>query len=221
MAYDLYPAVDEDYNFPPEVRQAIATAPETRNTVIPMTTTQRNNLTGTDLWDGRLIFNTDTDRINRYDVGTASWGVIADELDAIARYTTAQRDNLSGVAKSDNRVILNTDTDELQRYDAGVNQWVPLGPYNNYVLRLGPGLVNQVERLNLRTDERSQTLGYTGSQLTSVVEKNGTPTVKTTTLGYSGSKLTTVTEVADGKTIVITLNYDGAGNLSSVTRDVT
>lgn len=26
--YNIYPAVDSDYNFPPEVRQAIAAAPE-------------------------------------------------------------------------------------------------------------------------------------------------------------------------------------------------
>src|SRR4249919_1792162 len=38
-----------------------------------MTQTQRNNLTGDDLWDNRLIFNTTTDRIDRYDEGSTTW----------------------------------------------------------------------------------------------------------------------------------------------------
>lgn len=85
MAYELFPAVDEDYNFPPEVRAALAASVELRNTVLPLTQTQRNNLTGTDLWDGRLVLNTTTDRLNRYDAGTATWKVIADvsDLDAV------------------------------------------------------------------------------------------------------------------------------------------
>ena len=78
MPYDLYPAVDPTYNFPPEVRGALAKSLDLRNTVIPMTTTQRNNLVGIDLWDGRLILNTTTDRINRYDLGTTTWYAIAE-----------------------------------------------------------------------------------------------------------------------------------------------
>lgn len=84
MAYDLFPAVDEDYNFPPEVRAALAASIELRNTVLPLTQTQRNNLTGTDLWDGRLVLNTTTDRLNRYDAGTSTWKPIADLSDVAA-----------------------------------------------------------------------------------------------------------------------------------------
>jgi microcystin-dependent protein len=67
MGYDLYPAVDEEYNFAPEVRAALATSTELRNQVVPMTETQRNNLAGDELWTGRLVLNTTTNRIDRYD----------------------------------------------------------------------------------------------------------------------------------------------------------
>jgi hypothetical protein len=84
MAYELYPAVDEEYNFPPEVRAALAASTELRNTVLPLTQTQRNNLTGPDLWDGRLVLNTTTDRLNRYDAGTSTWKQIADSSEVLA-----------------------------------------------------------------------------------------------------------------------------------------
>ena len=81
MPYDLYPAVDQNYNFPPEVRQSLAVSPELRNTVVPMTTAERNNLLPSQLWDGRVITNTTTDRMERYDLGTTQWYVIADSTD--------------------------------------------------------------------------------------------------------------------------------------------
>lgn len=79
MAYDLYPAVDEDYNFPPLVRSALAKSVELRNTVVPMSQTQRNNLSGAELWDGRLIVNTTSNRIDRYDEDSTSWITITSE----------------------------------------------------------------------------------------------------------------------------------------------
>jgi microcystin-dependent protein len=73
MPYDRYPAVDEDYLFPPEVREANGLAPEFRNQVVPLTQTQRNNLSGDELWNGRLILNTTTNRIDRYDTSAGEW----------------------------------------------------------------------------------------------------------------------------------------------------
>jgi hypothetical protein len=73
MAYDLYPAVDEQYAFPPEIRQALATSMELRNDVEPMTTAIRNNLLPAELWDGRTIANTTTDRLERYDSAGLQW----------------------------------------------------------------------------------------------------------------------------------------------------
>jgi microcystin-dependent protein len=79
VAYDLYPAVDEDLKFAPEVRAANASTPEFRSQVVPMTQTARNNLTGDELWDNRLIFNTTTDRIDRYDEGSTTWLQVTSE----------------------------------------------------------------------------------------------------------------------------------------------
>jgi Carbohydrate binding domain len=78
MAYDLYPAVDETYDFPPEIRQALARSLELRNDVEPMTTAIRNNLLAAELWDGRTIANTTTDRLERYDAGTLTWKPLAE-----------------------------------------------------------------------------------------------------------------------------------------------
>lgn len=124
MSYDIYPAVDDSYNFPPEVRGALAKSQELRNTVVPMTTAQRNNLAGADLWDGRLILNTTTSRINRYSAATGSWYTSAEQSDAILYYTQAQRDNLSGTDLYANRLILNTTTRRINRYDLPTTSWV-------------------------------------------------------------------------------------------------
>lgn len=56
--------------------------------VAALTTTQRNALTGAELWDGRLVLNTTTDRLNRYDLGTTSWIVIPDNGDIAALLAT-------------------------------------------------------------------------------------------------------------------------------------
>jgi hypothetical protein len=73
MVYALYPAVDESYAFPPEVRGALAQSVELRNMVAPMTTAQRNALSGSNLWDGRIIANLDTDCLNQYRAATFTW----------------------------------------------------------------------------------------------------------------------------------------------------
>ncbi len=83
MAFDLYPAVDENYEFPTEVREANALTPEFRSQVVPMTETQRNNLSGAQLWTHRMIFNTTTFRINRYN--GSSWSDLAGEAPGIIK----------------------------------------------------------------------------------------------------------------------------------------
>lgn len=89
MAYTLYPAVDESYAFPPEVRAKLATSVELRNTVVPMTTTLRNNLAGAELWDGRLILNTTTNLLNFYDADNLQWLEVANTAAIAAAVTTA------------------------------------------------------------------------------------------------------------------------------------
>lgn len=117
MAYDRYPAVDENFDFPPEVRQALAESAELRNTVLPLTQTQRNNLTGADLWDGRLVLNTTTDRLNRYDGGTSIWKVIADVTDI----TASSADIAALDARLDSAESLGTNHESrLDTLDTGV-----------------------------------------------------------------------------------------------------
>jgi microcystin-dependent protein len=89
MAYELYPAVDPNFDFPPEVRARLAISIELRNTVIPMSESTRNNLTVGELWDGRLVFNTTTKRINRYTLGTTSWSVLMEQADVDTAIVTA------------------------------------------------------------------------------------------------------------------------------------
>jgi len=121
--YDLYPAVDENYRFAPEVRAALATSPELRNTVVPMTTTERNNLLGERLWNGRLIYNTTTRRIDKYDLVRGGWVALADQGDTIVPMSNAARDNLSGGELWHNRMILNLDQERINRYDEDTKSW--------------------------------------------------------------------------------------------------
>lgn len=123
MPYDLYPAVDENYNFPPEVRAALAKSVELRNQIVSMTTTQRNNLTAAEKWDGRFILNTDLDRIQRYDAGNNAWFTSAEQVDAVVGMTEATRDNLPAFEKFDGRLILNLTTDRINRYDSATTTW--------------------------------------------------------------------------------------------------
>ena len=96
--------------------------------------------------------------------------------------------------------------------DLVVNGKTTLGDANTDVLRR--------KALEVETHTRNVTNTYTAGKLTSVVEKAGATTVKTTTLAYTGDQLTTVTEVADGLTITTTLTYNGAGELTGATRTV-
>ncbi|HXH77326.1 hypothetical protein [Nocardioides sp.] len=57
--------------------------------VAALTTTERNALTGAALWDGRIVLNVTTDRLNRYDAGTTTWVQIADSADIAALLSTS------------------------------------------------------------------------------------------------------------------------------------
>lgn len=89
MSYDLYPAVDNNYDFPPEIRARLAVSVELRNTVVPMTEAARNNLLPGELWNGRMIFNTTTQRVNRYTSGSSTWSVLMEQADVDAAILSA------------------------------------------------------------------------------------------------------------------------------------
>ena len=78
MAYDLYPAVDENLNFAQSVRIALAKSAELRNQIVPMTAPDRNALLAGDLWDGRVIVNLTTNTVERYDMDAGEWIPLTD-----------------------------------------------------------------------------------------------------------------------------------------------
>lgn len=96
-------------------------------------------------------------------------------------------------------------------------------PHSEYVAQLGntDQTVNLSRALNQRIDSRSVTLTYDANgRLTTVTEKDGATTVKTTSLNYdTNGNLTTVTEQVVGKTITTTLTYTD-GRLTSIARSV-
>lgn len=100
-----------------------------------------------------------------------------------------------------------------------------VAPHSGYVAQLGADnqVVNLFKALNQQIDTRNVTLTYDANgRLTTVTEKDGATTVKTTSLSYDANgNLTTVTEQVAGKTITITLTYDASGNLTSIARSVT
>lgn len=68
--------------------------------VSPLTTTQRNALSGAELWDGRVILNTTGDRIQRWDAGTSTWLSIADASEIQALLATSGTPANVGVTAS-------------------------------------------------------------------------------------------------------------------------
>ncbi len=108
----------------------------------------------------------------------------------------------------DNAVANRARTDVRPTFAAGIQD----GDANSDV-----SLIKSVQH---HTHTRSITLTYSGGNLSTVTEKDGANTVKTTTLNYSGGKLVSVVEVAGGVTVTQTLQYDASGNLTGITRSV-
>lgn len=75
MAYNLYPAVDENFNFPPEIRDALIASLNIRNLGAPMDTDERNALPTQDLGYGYYIYNLDWDRFEIYRPEFDKWHV--------------------------------------------------------------------------------------------------------------------------------------------------
>lgn len=99
----------------------------------------------------------------------------------------------------------------MNKIEQGIADSIPLGA-NNAEIALVKSLIQP-------THTRSVELVYTSGVLTSVLEKDGSTTLKTTTLNYTSGTLTSVVEVCGGTTTTTTLNYT-SGTLTSVTRAV-
>jgi hypothetical protein len=154
MAYDLYPAVDENYDFPPEVRQSLAVSLELRNTVVPMTSAVRNNLGPTELWDGRLIANTTTDHMERYDAGSGYWVVIA-ELSDIDGKVSRSGDSMAGPLV----VQQPTAFDQAARLTDGIPRFTTPSARDAGIAAPVPGMHCYITSLNQQQVYMSQSSG--------------------------------------------------------------
>jgi hypothetical protein len=198
MAYDLYPAVDETYDFPPEIRQALARSLELRNDVEPMTTAIRNNLLAAELWDGRTIANTTTDRLERYDAGTLTWMTISETADLLP----IQQSNVGPTGFRN--VFRNGDMQIAQRGNGPYAQGgvVGIDGFLNYsqggtsvqTTRLGP--VPGVSEYMSRTVVSGQSASTDCAQMEQHVENVATLAGKTATFSFLARALSGTPKLA-------------------------
>lgn len=154
MSYDLFPAVDADFNFPEEVRVQLAKSEQLRNLVIPMTEETRDALTEDEKWVGRTIFNTTTQALESMK-DTGSWVSYLDETysfpqpppfwdenfdvpdevraqlaispelrNMIVPMSEADRDILPETEIWNGRTIYNTSSYRLEVWIDALNRWV-------------------------------------------------------------------------------------------------
>jgi hypothetical protein len=100
------------------------------------------------------------------------------------------------------------------------SDWVSAGLGGSGGIAGEDGDVVQYQSLLFAKDERNLTLTYSGDKISTIVEKDGATTVKTTTVTYTGDKVTQVVEVADGATLTMAYTYTG-DNLTSRTKVLT
>ena len=158
MVYNLLPALDDDYNFPVEVRVQLAKSDQLKYFVIPMSTTVRDNLSNSEKWVGRTIYNTTTKRLETYQM-TEEWVGYLDDTytfptppplwdeeynlpenvrvklanglefrSLVIPMSEPDRNSLSAAARWDGRVIYNTTKKTLEAWDLAENEW---NPYHN------------------------------------------------------------------------------------------
>jgi hypothetical protein len=105
-----YPAATDANDVPADL-QALATWVDARPGVSPLTTAQRDALTGADLWDGRVIFNLTAVQLERYDAAATVWRTAS----------ISDHGALSGLADDDHPQYLNnTRHDTPTRHGATV-----------------------------------------------------------------------------------------------------
>jgi hypothetical protein len=69
-----YPEEDDSVTLYPAVAQNNALLEDERPGLSAVDTATRDGYSGPDLWNGRVIWNTDTEELEEYNTGTSSWG---------------------------------------------------------------------------------------------------------------------------------------------------
>ncbi len=156
MTYELFPAVDEDFNFPIEVRKQLAKSEQLRNLVVPMSEVQRDSLTNDELWFGRVIYNTTSEALEswkapgvwvehldetysfpqpppfwdeNYDVPVEVRQQLAKSQELrglITPMTLGDRDNLTTQERWNGRTIFNLSLNRLEVWKSSLNNWFEL-----------------------------------------------------------------------------------------------
>lgn len=69
----FFAGVDDNLDFPPEIRIALAASPELRNTIVSMSQAARDNLKEENLWHGRPIYNRNKKIIEIFNAEEYRW----------------------------------------------------------------------------------------------------------------------------------------------------
>lgn len=167
------------------------------------------------LGDGEVGFARDTKDFKIGD-GVTAWNDLTPPFSSLyVSYATKASDSekLDGLDSTAYSLVIESDLKYLAKSGGTITGTLIVGDQDtDYLVQKATVFENH---------SRSQTLGYTGTNLTSVVEMSGGTTVRTTTLNYDvNGRLTSTVEVAAGQTVTTTLVYDGSGNLTGTTRAV-
>jgi hypothetical protein len=153
MSSVYFAAVDENANFPQEIREQLAKSPELKYTLIPMSQSTRDNFQ--DRWHGLTIYNLNKKSIEFWDIYKNAWIKLFDEntqpptypnpwdinynLPSEVRNTlaasaelkymvlpvsTSVRNALLPEERWDGRVIYNTTIKKLETWNSSLAQWV-------------------------------------------------------------------------------------------------
>lgn len=73
MGYNFFSSLNDDLDFPPEIRSQLTKSFELRNLVVPMTRAVRDNLKFNERWNGRVIYNTTTKSLETWRAESNKW----------------------------------------------------------------------------------------------------------------------------------------------------
>jgi len=154
MPYDRFPAVNENFDFPEEVRAQLAKSEQLRNMVTPMSESVRDNLTEDECWVGRTIFNTTSSVLESFTEANTwvtyldseayvpepplPWDenyVVPEEVrielakseqlrNMVIPMLESDRDDLTFIDRWNGRVIYNLTTESLETWNSNVGSWI-------------------------------------------------------------------------------------------------